>query len=311
VLQSFLDSEILTHVAPFNNLLGFLYWLTCNCFDILDDDMNSVGIGIVEKACLINHSCVPNCVAIFEGSAVSIRSIKPIKNGEEITISYIESIIKRKDAQTELQERYFFKCKCVKCRLNSNNDGMLVGNCGNANCTGKMLIDDKSVKCNNCGYCGFDNDLYVKLKNAYEMLGQQLMLLSKDRKINRLDSLYSAATGSLALIPLDSIEMIKCFEALYDGFIGCQNWKMALKCGLSLLEGYNNYYACISPITGIHLLKLGKLELVLENLRSGLNYLEQSIDILKVTHGEEHRLTIYLLDTILKLRNEILCSRNQ
>ena len=43
VLQSFLDSEILTHVAPFNNLLGFLYWLTCNCFDILDDDMNSVG----------------------------------------------------------------------------------------------------------------------------------------------------------------------------------------------------------------------------------------------------------------------------
>ena len=114
------------------------------------------------------------------------------------------------------------------------------------------------MKCNNCGYCGFDNDLYVKLKNAYEMLGQQLMLLSKDRKINRLDSLYSAATGSLALIPLDSIEMIKCFETLYDGFIGCQNWKMALKCGLSLLEGYNNYYACISPITGIHLLKLGK-----------------------------------------------------
>ena len=43
VLQGFLDLEMLGRVAPFSNLLGFLYWLTCNCFNILDDDMNSVG----------------------------------------------------------------------------------------------------------------------------------------------------------------------------------------------------------------------------------------------------------------------------
>ena len=83
-------------------------------------------------------------MAIFEGSAVSIQSIKPIKNGEEITISYIESIIKRNDAQMELQERYLFMCKCAQCRLDSNNDRMLVGNCGNANCAGNMLVDNKS-----------------------------------------------------------------------------------------------------------------------------------------------------------------------
>ena len=114
------------------------------------------------------------------------------------------------------------------------------------------------MMCIKCGYCGFNHDLYVKLKNAYEMLGQQLILFNKDKKTNKLEGLYSAATGSLALIPLDSVEMIKCFEALFDGFIDCQNWKMALECGLSLLEGYKNYYPCINPITGIHLFKLGK-----------------------------------------------------
>ena len=45
VFQSFVDSKTIQscHGISFSNLLGFLYWLTCNCFNILDDDLNSVG----------------------------------------------------------------------------------------------------------------------------------------------------------------------------------------------------------------------------------------------------------------------------
>ena len=45
VLQSFVDTRTIQscNSGSFNNLLGLLYWLTCNCFNILDDDQNSVG----------------------------------------------------------------------------------------------------------------------------------------------------------------------------------------------------------------------------------------------------------------------------
>lgn len=45
VLQSFVDSKTIEscYGITFSNLLGFLYWLTCNCFNILDEDLNSVG----------------------------------------------------------------------------------------------------------------------------------------------------------------------------------------------------------------------------------------------------------------------------
>ena len=72
------------------------------------------------------------------------------------------------------------------------------------------------------------------------------------------DVLYDTMTEVSALIPNDTVEMIKCYEVLFDACIEKQDWKMALECGLSLLEGYKNYYPKIHPITGIHLFKLGK-----------------------------------------------------
>lgn len=45
VLQRFVDPKLLEICGlPFSDLFGFLCWITCNCFNILDDDMNSVGM---------------------------------------------------------------------------------------------------------------------------------------------------------------------------------------------------------------------------------------------------------------------------
>ena len=44
VLQSFIDSNSLETLGILSqDLLGFLCWLTCNCFNIMDDEMTSVG----------------------------------------------------------------------------------------------------------------------------------------------------------------------------------------------------------------------------------------------------------------------------
>lgn len=41
---------------------------------------------------LLNHSCQPNCVAVFRGCAVVVRSIAPVRAGEELTICYVDAM---------------------------------------------------------------------------------------------------------------------------------------------------------------------------------------------------------------------------
>jgi hypothetical protein len=48
-----------------------------------------------------------------------LRTLTPIKRDEQIFISYIDSTQDRASRQAELQDRYFFECKCKKCL---NND---------------------------------------------------------------------------------------------------------------------------------------------------------------------------------------------
>lgn len=51
-----------------------------NSFNILDNDMNSIGTGIYLTASILDHSCEPNAVAVFEGTTIHIRTIKSIPN---------------------------------------------------------------------------------------------------------------------------------------------------------------------------------------------------------------------------------------
>lgn len=49
-----------------------------NAFNILDDNLNTVGTGIYLAASVLNHSCVPNATAIFDGTTLRIGAIVDI-----------------------------------------------------------------------------------------------------------------------------------------------------------------------------------------------------------------------------------------
>ena len=114
------------------------------------------------------------------------------------------------------------------------------------------------AKCSRCGYNFCSDNLYLKLRLSYEKLRQQLLSFNENKMSPKPDGLYDTMTEVSALIPNDTVEMVKCYEMLFDAFIESQDWKMALEHGLLLLEGYKNYYPKIHPITCIHLFKLGK-----------------------------------------------------
>ena len=47
------------------------------------------GIFLDAGLAMVNHSCVPNAFVGFDGRTAVLRAERPIKEGEEITISYI------------------------------------------------------------------------------------------------------------------------------------------------------------------------------------------------------------------------------
>ncbi|KAI8619923.1 hypothetical protein BC830DRAFT_1039507, partial [Chytriomyces sp. MP71] len=64
-----------------------------------------------------NHSCVPNCAVAFEPVTHMARlvSLRDIQEGEELTVSYVDSADPYHSRRLDLQRRYFFTCKCELC----------------------------------------------------------------------------------------------------------------------------------------------------------------------------------------------------
>lgn len=52
-------------------------------------DTGQAGIFLHPKLAMVNHSCVPNAAVSFSGRKAFLRAELPIKEGDEVTISYI------------------------------------------------------------------------------------------------------------------------------------------------------------------------------------------------------------------------------
>ena len=70
------------------------------------------------KYSMLNHSCDPNTIGVFEGKRLELRAIKEIDVGEEVTLSYIDAytaiLEERKEKKLKL-EYWGFQCKCDIC----------------------------------------------------------------------------------------------------------------------------------------------------------------------------------------------------
>lgn len=78
-----------------------------------------LGLVLHPLPALLNHSCDYNATVRFDrsggGHCLSIRALRPIARNEQIVLSYIDATNPHHVRQKELQERYFFDCKCSKC----------------------------------------------------------------------------------------------------------------------------------------------------------------------------------------------------
>eukprot|EP00658_Telonema_sp_P-2_P081492 TRINITY_DN8366_c0_g1_i2.p1 TRINITY_DN8366_c0_g1~~TRINITY_DN8366_c0_g1_i2.p1 ORF type:complete len:277 (+),score=51.37 TRINITY_DN8366_c0_g1_i2:219-1049(+) len=81
----------------------------------------NLGWALEVKAAMLNHSCLPNCyIGQGQGGVLEVRTKKPVQDGEELTISYLD--MTRADLcediklrQENLMDTFRFTCSCELC----------------------------------------------------------------------------------------------------------------------------------------------------------------------------------------------------
>lgn len=91
--------------------------MVINTFCILDGEMQVIGSGLYLGASILDHSCDPNAVAVFEGTTLHIRTLVDVAqlDWDKVSISYIDGMKLTQERQQELQETYYFLCQCRRC----------------------------------------------------------------------------------------------------------------------------------------------------------------------------------------------------
>ncbi|XP_066452207.1 histone-lysine N-methyltransferase SMYD3 [Eleutherodactylus coqui] len=266
-LEQYLKKEIpdSSKLPPGFQTLEYFCKLTCNSFTISDGEMQDVGVGLYPSMSLLNHSCDPNCVIIFEGKFLHLRTIKEIPQGEELTISYIDVKMPSHMRQLQLQRQYCFTCDCQRCMSKEKDEDMLAGG-----------------------------------EEASREMEHSLATLEELRSQNKLKEALDLCKKLInsGHLPDKNIHQLKALDFAMDLCIHLEIWEEALQYALQTLQPYSLYYSNHHPVRAVQIMKVGKLQLHLSRFPEAMTTLKQAFEIMKVTHGRDHGLTQDLIELL-------------
>ncbi|KAM9410589.1 histone-lysine N-methyltransferase SMYD3 [Pholidichthys leucotaenia] len=245
--------------------LSIIAKVTCNCFTISDGELQEIGVGLYPSLSLLNHDCRPNCVMMFEGTKMQLRAVQNINPGEELTISYIETLSLTEDRQRQLEDQYHFTCGCQRCD-SKDKDGL-------------MLSGEEAI--------------WQRLKEAQPKLEG----LKKDHLPDwqtLLESCSHLLSTVGAKVPDENLYKLKITDMALDASVHLGRWEEGLRYGERTLPVYRQYYPDPHPVHGVQLMRVGKLQHYLEKVEEALDTFRQAYKIMTVTHGEDHPLTTEL-----------------
>ncbi|XP_015431558.1 PREDICTED: histone-lysine N-methyltransferase SMYD3 [Dufourea novaeangliae] len=265
--------------------LTAIYGRICiNSFNIFDLDMNSIGVGIYLAPSIIDHSCMPNAVATFEGPTITIRTIVdlPCLDWSQIRISYIDVLKTTKDRRMELQNSYYFWCNCKKCEQPELMAEAAM--CPNKSCTHPCSPDTDT--CTKCG-----TEFPEKFKDTFHEISDFTAYhLQSMKDMAYLDvSKVCLKKQEGVLHPLN-IQHVQTLQSAFDSTISLQHWEEAESYAKRLTNGSLLYYGEVHPLTGILYLMIGKIQLYLGKPKQALEPLKRAKSILIITHEEKHTL---------------------
>nr|ABR16570.1 unknown [Picea sitchensis] len=286
---------------------------SCNAHTICDSELRPMGTGLYPVISIINHSCFPNAVLLFEGRQAVVRAVEPIREGSELTVSYIEIAASTASRKKSLKEQYFFDCKCLRCLKVDTPDGLhedaiLEGfRCSSDHCEGFLLHDPddaQSLVCQLCG-CGRNEEETKKQARKVDKLGKEASKLLSSGNYSEARSLYEQIQQlQTQLWHPYSVILLRTGDTLLKICMELYDWKQALKYCRLTIPAYERAYPTCHPMMGLQYYACGKLEWFLENTLEALNFFEKAAKILTVTHGRNSEFLTQLFDRIQEAHAE-------
>ncbi|KAJ6818099.1 histone-lysine N-methyltransferase ASHR1 isoform X1 [Iris pallida] len=265
--------------------------LACNAHTICDSELRPLGTGLYPVISIINHSCVPNSVLVFEGRVAYVRAMEHVAKGTEVLISYIETAATTKTRQNDLKQ-YFFICKCSRCIKSPyeelKENAILEGyKCKDYRCNG-FLLHDSEKKVFTCQQCGTARDQQETERIASEVakLSKKASSLWSSGNFPEASTMYKTLEqAQVELCHPYSIDLLRTRDTLLKILMELNDWKGALTYCKLTIPVYRNIYQTNHPMLGLQYYTCGKLEWLLEHTRDALKSFTQAWDILRVTHG--------------------------
>jgi len=309
------------------DVYGLLCRISCNSFTITNSELNSLGTGIYKTSSLLNHSCLPNCIAMFNGTEICIRAISNICPGDELYIAYVNLLDTKYNRQLELKEGYMFQCECSLCNHSSYNDFLM-----------------KSIKCDECQPCPciqpMSPDIVVtndQKKSYKQYFGGSVNIQScssdfsnlnkandccdemdhlyQDIKIVptplQLQLLHALINKGEQIVGPTNISLVHAYEVAMDGCLEQEQWTTAYEYSKKLVKPYLVLLPQFHPSVGLHYFKQGKLALHIDYLKDGILYLQKAKEILSITHGSNHELVVTLNSSLKNACDEMRIKQDE
>lgn len=251
----------------------------------LGGDRNDEVSALFENACILEHSCLPNCYYTFDTSKrfkITMRAGRLIKKGEHLAIMYTNMLWGTQLRSEHLLTNKYFVCKCERCldktELGTYLSGMrCIGDIGKT-CGGMLLPVDPintstDWQCDLCEVSISNEQIEIILTNIEQQV-DDLMMPSGPR------SALSAANFEELIGKLSNL----LHENHYHLF--------ALK--HTLIQMYGHKTNCMLN------------EMTPEDLDSKIIMCEQLLNILDRIDPNSMRLTIYTGIVLYQLHNFVL-----
>jgi SET and MYND domain-containing protein len=272
----------------------------CNTFTLHSAALDPIGaglyVGLAPDLCLkivpslLNHSCQPNCVAVFEGTTLGVRTIAPVEPGDQLLISYVDVLGGQEERSQALQRSYCFQCQCRRCLTELDPDSPF-----------------------HTMYASVDGRSDAELKEATKVGLDSLKTSEEIRRKGDHDLMVSECESSLSrqaevLHPWHWLT-VRALQQLVYASIAVGDWERAVEAGRKLTEPLQRYLPQYHPVLAIHWLRQGKLFRVsgsTDHLTRSLHHLTQAVRQLRVVYGPGHATTLeaqlMLQDSELELR---------
>lgn len=153
------------------------------------------------NACLMEHSCMPNCLYTFDFSKqfrISMIAGRDIKKGEHLSIMYTHMLWGTQMRHEHLMTNKYFRCECARCKdpteLGTYLSALKCIGDNLANCNGLLLpIDPQAVDTDwTCCVCPvrLENDkVSFLLANIEEEVDS--LLLNRDTTVQEVEALIA------------------------------------------------------------------------------------------------------------------------